>query len=448
MDAGLFALGFWLAHLLRSCFPNPLLPEVDPILGFEYYLWMYLLIIPFAPLLLDMQGYYSRPLFHSMRATAWQLAKGCSVAVILTILLLFLMREQLSRSVMILYGGITFILLMVKEWLVQRWASTAWGGAQMQTRLVLLHSGDVDSLNWPGDGLLENEGAEIVSQLDLTHIDLPTLAKVLHEHNPNGVVIHARHAHFGQVEEAIQFCEMEGVEVWLVADFVRTRIARTTVDDLFGKPTLVFRSAPDTAWQALAKQALDVLVAGSLLIALSPFMAFVALRIRMSSPGPVIFRQKRSGLNGRPFTMLKFRSMVVDAESRREELERHNEMEGPVFKMTQDPRITEFGRWMRRYSVDELPQLWNVLFGEMSLVGPRPLPVEEIARIDDLAHRRRLSVKPGLTCLWQISGRNEVRDFEDWVRLDLEYIDNWSLFLDLKILLKTVPVVLMGSGAR
>jgi lipopolysaccharide/colanic/teichoic acid biosynthesis glycosyltransferase len=168
----------------------------------------------------------------------------------------------------------------------------------------------------------------------------------------------------------------------------------------------------------------------------------------MSSPGPVFFRQQRSGMSGAPFTLYKFRTMVTNAEQFRHELEAMNEMTGPVFKITNDPRVTPTGKFLRKYSLDELPQLWNVLRGEMSLVGPRPLPVDEVRRFNDLAHRRRLSVKPGLTCLWQISGRNEVKDFRDWVRLDLEYIDNWSLWLDLKILCRTVPVVLVGTGAK
>ena len=174
----------------------------------------------------------------------------------------------------------------------------------------------------------------------------------------------------------------------------------------------------------------------------------VAFLIKLTSPGPVLFRQQRSGLNGRPFTIYKFRTMVTDAEQRQHELTSMNEMSGPVFKVTKDPRITPLGKILRKFSIDELPQLFNIWRGEMSLVGPRPLPVDEVKRFYDLAHRRRLSVKPGLTCLWQISGRNNVNDFKDWVRLDLEYIDNWSLWLDLKILCRTLPVVFTGAGAR
>jgi exopolysaccharide biosynthesis polyprenyl glycosylphosphotransferase len=193
---------------------------------------------------------------------------------------------------------------------------------------------------------------------------------------------------------------------------------------------------------------MDFVGAAILLLFVLPIMAVAAVLIRLSSPGPVLFRQQRAGLNGQPFTMLKFRTMVTNAEQLKQELAALNEMSGPVFKVTNDPRITPIGRFLRKWSIDELPQLLNVLRGEMSLVGPRPLPVDEVRRFDDPAHRRRLSVKPGLTCLWQVSGRNDVKDFKEWVRLDLEYIDNWSLWLDLKILLRTIPAVFAGTGAK
>jgi exopolysaccharide biosynthesis polyprenyl glycosylphosphotransferase len=211
---------------------------------------------------------------------------------------------------------------------------------------------------------------------------------------------------------------------------------------------MVFRSTPETSWQSLCKQALDYLGAMALLVVSSPLFLVTALLIKLTSPGPVLFRQMRSGLNGSPFTIYKFRTMVTNAEQLKHELEAMNEMSGPVFKVTGDPRITPVGKWLRRFSLDELPQLVNVLRGEMSLVGPRPLPVDEVKRFNDLAHRRRLSVKPGLTCLWQVSGRNEIVDFRDWVRLDLEYIDNWSLWLDFKILLRTLPAVFRATGAK
>jgi exopolysaccharide biosynthesis polyprenyl glycosylphosphotransferase len=195
------------------------------------------------------------------------------------------------------------------------------------------------------------------------------------------------------------------------------------------------------------RRLLDIALASAILLSFGPlFMIPAAILIKLTSPGPILFKQLRCGLNGRQFVMYKFRSMIDNAEQLRVELETLNEMDGPVFKSSRDPRITFIGKILRRFSVDELPQVFNVLRGDMSLVGPRPPLPQEVARYERW-HRRRLSMKPGMTCLWQISGRNEV-SFEDWMKLDLTYIDNWSLLLDLKILLKTVPVVLMGRGAK
>jgi exopolysaccharide biosynthesis polyprenyl glycosylphosphotransferase len=292
------------------------------------------------------------------------------------------------------------------------------------------------------------DGIEVLAEFALNETSVERLIEVLHDQSVNGVIISARHSYFEQVEAAVRACELEGVEVWLMAEFFNTQISRATFDDFYGKPVMVFRTTPESSWQGLLKQAIDLFGAFLLLVIFALPLALVALAIRLTSPGPIFFRQQRAGLNGRPFTMYKFRTMDSDAEQRKQELAALNEMSGPVFKMTADPRVTPIGKWLRRYSIDEFPQLLNVLLGEMSLVGPRPLPVDEVKRFDDLAHRRRLSVKPGLTCLWQISGRNNVTDFKDWVRLDLQYIDNWSIWLDLKILWRTIPVVLFGVGAK
>lgn len=292
------------------------------------------------------------------------------------------------------------------------------------------------------------DGIEVLAELNLNETPIEKLSELLHEHSVNGVILNAKHSYFEQIELAIRACELEGVEAWLVADFFNNQISRTSFDVFLERPVLVFRTAPETSWQSVFKQAIDLLGAFFMLIVLAVPLAIIALLIRITSPGPILFRQQRSGLNGRPFTILKFRTMVTDAEQRQHEFAAMNEMSGPVFKMTGDPRITPLGKFLRKFSIDEYPQLFNILRGEMSLVGPRPLPVHEVKRFHDFAHRRRLSVKPGLTCLWQISGRNAVTDFNDWVRLDLEYIDNWSIWLDLRILCQTVPVVLTGSGAK
>jgi len=447
VDAGLFALAFWLAHTVRAAAVNynPGLPEIQ---SFDQYLWLYLLILPGALFLLKALGFYNRPLLFSRRETAWVLSHAAIIAVLGVVTAVFLRKQELARSVIFLFGAFSFLLVMAKEELLRRWLLSKLGQEQLKRRLVLIGTPE-DTAQIERDLDAKARGAvEILARLDLQQTPAERLVELLHERAANGVILSARHTYFDQVEKVIELCELEGVEVWLLADFFKTRVSQTSVDDFLGRPTVVFRSAPEASWQGVAKQMLDFAGAVALLVLVSPLLLLAALAVKVTSPGPVFFRQQRSGLNGRPFTMLKFRTMVTDAEQMKAELASFNEMDGPVFKVTNDPRVTPLGRLLRKWSIDELPQLWNVLRFEMSLVGPRPLPVDEIRRINDHAHRRRLSVKPGLTCLWQISGRNEVTSFKEWVRLDLEYIDNWSLWLDVKILLKTVPVVLTGAGAK
>jgi len=320
--------------------------------------------------------------------------------------------------------------------------------SQIKRRLVLVGS-DKEVARLRHD-LQEQaqDSIEVVGAINLVDEPVQKLIELLHEQSVSGVLISARHAYFERVEAVIKVCELEGVEAWLEVNFFGTQIARASFDELCGHPVVVFRSAPETSWQILAKHLVDFVGALALVILLSPVLLVVALLVKFSSPGPVLFCQQRSGLNGRPFTIFKFRTMVSNAEQFKHELAAMNEMSGPVFKITNDPRITPIGKTLRKYSLDELPQLFNVLCADMSLVGPRPLPVDEVRRFHDFAHRRRLSVRPGLTCLWQIKGRNRISNFDDWVRLDLEYIDNWSLWLDISILFRTIPVVLFGTGAK
>ena len=241
-------------------------------------------------------------------------------------------------------------------------------------------------------------------------------------------------------------CEEVGVTFSMDANFLGLSVARAEVQDFEGWGVLSFSSTPPNAEALVIKRGIDLTGSALALLVTSPLLALVAVLVKLEDGGPVFFAQERAGLYGRRFQMYKFRSMAVDAEARKESLAHLNEMSGPVFKMRDDPRITRVGRWIRRLSIDELPQFYNVLRGEMSLVGPRPPIPLEVARYERW-QMRRLSMKPGITCIWQVSGRNEV-DFDTWMRLDLEYIDNWSLFLDLKLLMKTVPVVIAGSGAR
>jgi len=462
-DTGLFAVALWLAHWLRSewdwdpfgiatflytRFHWEMFNPAHPIESFENFQWLYIILIPAVPLILESQGFYDRPLIARRRDTAWRLFKASVLTTIAVILCTFFYKTLLARGVILLFGAMSFLLVFASEELLRRYYMRRSHQSHFRRKFVLIGA-PVDTQRMREDlSRRPEENIEAVAELDLNDYSVERLIPLLHQHSASGIIINARHTYFGEIEKAIQACELEGLEAWLIADFFKTNISRTIFDELQGRPMLVFHSAPEVSWQSLAKRLVDLTGAVVLLTLAAPLFAVVALLIKRSTPGPILFRQKRSGLHGEPFTMLKFRTMVCDAEQRKKELEQYNEMSGPVFKVTNDPRVTPVGRFLRRTSLDEWPQLLNVVKGEMSLVGPRPLPVDEVARFDDLAHRRRLSVKPGLTCLWQISGRNNVRDFRDWVRLDLEYIDNWSLWLDFKILARTVPVVLVGTGAK
>lgn len=284
----------------------------------------------------------------------------------------------------------------------------------------------------------EVSGATVLGRVE----ELP---RILERHAVDEVMVAGSSLSVATLRMVADSCEELGVRFSMDANFLGLSISRAQLSDLDGWHVLSFSSTPEDAEGLAVKRAMDVFLSGMALLALAPVFLLTALAIKLEDGGPIFFGQERSGLYGRTFTMWKFRSMVVDAEKRKAELERLNEMKGPVFKIKHDPRITRVGRFIRKTSIDELPQFWNVFTGSMSLVGPRPPLPSEVERYERW-QRRRLSMKPGITCIWQVSGRNHI-DFETWMKLDLEYIDNWSLFLDIKLLARTVPVVLLGHGA-
>ncbi|HUA37146.1 MAG TPA: sugar transferase [Candidatus Sulfopaludibacter sp.] len=448
LDAGLFAVAFWLAYALRSNADVIAWLRLEPSSPFENFAWLYLVLIPATPLVLESQGFYDHPPLCSRRVVLWPLFKGCVLITVGLMLTVYVFHLIVARGIFILFGCTGLCMIFVKEELVRLLLKSKLAQLQYKRRFILV--GTEREIAKMRKELKEqtDQSVEIVADLNLLETPVQQIVSMLHHYSVYGVILSAKHTYFEQVEYVIRACELEGVEVWLIADFFATQISRTSFDELLERPLLVFRTTPEISWQSVIKHVMDLVGAFILLIVLSPLFLLIAIAIKLTSPGPVFFHQQRSGQNGAPFTLYKFRTMITNAEQFKHELEALNEMSGPVFKVTNDPRITRIGKWLRRYSLDELPQLFNVLRGEMSLVGPRPLPVDEVKRFSDLAHRRRLSVKPGITCLWQISGRNQIKDFKDWVRLDLEYIDNWSLWLDLSILFRTIPAVFAATGAK
>lgn len=282
-------------------------------------------------------------------------------------------------------------------------------------------------------------GIDVIGKL----VDISFIVKRL---SIDEVVFIVPRSRLAYIVPAIYDCEILGVKATVAMDLFDLQIAKARHTEFDGVPFLTFDTTPTKEWSLLIKRGADIIVSGIGIALLSPLFLITAILIKATSPGPVFYLSKRIGVNGRKFVMFKFRTMKKGALKEQRELLAKNVMQGPVFKVKNDPRITALGRILRKFSIDELPQLFNVFMGHMSLVGPRPPLHKEVLKYESW-QRRRLSMRPGITCLWQVYGRNKISDFNQWMNLDLEYIDNWSLRLDFEILLKTIPVVFVGKGA-
>jgi exopolysaccharide biosynthesis polyprenyl glycosylphosphotransferase len=349
-------------------------------------------------------------------------------------------------------GGLCGLLRLRRRHLLQQGrnlkALLVVGGGARAERFIR-RAQEKQSLGYRLIGYLESDPA--LGRRDLAGVrwrgrveDLPRLVntEVLDE----VVVALPIKSHYAQIETALAVLEEQGLSAHLLSDFFPHRRSQHQALEWYGMHLLTLHSAPPFSWRTEVKRALDLVLAAALLVIFAPLMAFIALLIKLDSRGPVLFVQERMGYNKRRFRMFKFRTMTQDAEARMAEIEHLNEKSGPIFKIRHDPRVTRLGGLLRRTSLDELPQLFNVLFGDMSLVGPRPLSLRDALGLSEAWQKRRFSVKPGLTCLWQVSGRSNL-SFEEWMQLDLEYIDHWTLGLDCRILLRTVPAVLQREGA-
>jgi len=269
---------------------------------------------------------------------------------------------------------------------------------------------------------------------------------LLHDNIIDEIIVCVPIDQFGLIRKVIECCEREGVQIRIYSDFFGKLVKKVRVDNAYGMNIVSLMASTDDELRLYIKRLMDIAVSTVILIVLTPLLLIIAILIKATSKGPILYQWKVVGLNKKPFKSWKFRTMVLNADQIKTDLLHRNEMDGPVFKIKNDPRVTKIGKILRKFSLDELPQLWSVFKGDMSLVGPRPAGPHELARYESW-HRRKLSVKPGLTCLWQVKGRNKISSFDEWVRLDLEYIENWSLGLDMKILLKTIPAVLRGTGS-
>lgn len=434
-----------LGHYLRI---GPLGGELfGSIPEFSHSFWIMALIIPISPLLLDLHGYYQHPLSQRFESLLSKIARsGFWLFLFLGIIAIFGRLEVPSRSVLILFLILAPLVLMARVYFTRRILIRSYSKGSMGERSVLVGSEqDIDSfLN--GLTAWERLELQVIGTYDLEKTEPDVIRREIRRHSCGRVIFVTPES--DRNADLPASCESEGLDVWIPAPDFHGIHSAPEFEQAGRRRVLVFRRSPSDFWYDFLKRGLDVLGASlGIIVLMLPSLA-IAVAVKLTSPGPVIFKQVRSGKRGKRFTILKFRSMVENAPDLHAQLAGSNEMDGPVFKVHKDPRVTPLGEFLRRTSLDEIPQLLNVLKGDMSIVGPRPLPDYETERIETSTHRRRLSVKPGLTCLWQIRGRNSIRSFEDWVRLDLEYIEHASLLLDLWIMIQTVPAVLFGRGAK
>jgi exopolysaccharide biosynthesis polyprenyl glycosylphosphotransferase len=455
-DVGVLVVAFFAAYGIRVLLDDPLGRAAGPL---EYYLWLLAVTVPAWIGFLALLGGYGIGWTTRSRAA---LAFGVSgMGLLLLTASLFLVKESdVNRSLLLLFAlmsgaGLWAERGLIRAWLRRTQTADGWAhvalvvGTDHRAASVIAALHRYPEAQWLIRGCLSLDAAEpgrAVSEVPVVG-SLQDLPDILQGDGVIDEVFFAVSAdRLDGLTDALQTCESLGVDTRVLVDFYRPAHAYAFLEELFALPFYGFSPSLTRQGAFLVKRLIDILVAAFLLVVSSPLLLVMAVAVKLTSRGPVIFHQERAGFHGRRFRMHKFRTMVVGAEGLRDQLTHLNEMSGPVFKVADDPRLTSAGRMLRRLSLDELPQLVNVVKGEMSLVGPRPLPVYEARRIKD-AQRRRLAVRPGITGLWQVSGRNTV-DFEEWMHMDLLYVDQWSLLLDFKILVRTIPAVLGGKGAR
>jgi exopolysaccharide biosynthesis polyprenyl glycosylphosphotransferase len=463
-DLALTAAGFLLAFWLRD--------RVLPALGLfegrlyplETYLPLLLLALAIWGGLLLSSGQYRSHRTVPLLDQAWGVVRVCALGAVAFTLVLYALRldemllgnDRVSRLWVLLFPVLAAVLLLAEKVFIHV-ASRSVRARGYNYRSVLIVGAGAPaveiarSLDEHRDWGFRVLGFIAPADAGLGPLPYPLLGdvdaipRILQREVVDDVIFAVSRRDFDRMEDLFLSLQEQGIRTRFALNLFPHTRAKVDLEELDGVPLLTFSTSPNNLFKLLIKRCLDVALSVVLLLLAAPIVGFVALLIKVTSGGQVLFRQTRCGLNGRFFTLYKFRTMVAGAEEQRGDLLHLNEMRGPVFKLRVDPRVTALGRVLRKFSLDELPQFWNVLRGDMSLVGPRPPIPEEVAQYERW-QRRRLAMKPGLTCLWQISGRNNV-DFDRWIQLDLEYIDNWSPALDLKILLKTIPVVLSGRGA-
>jgi exopolysaccharide biosynthesis polyprenyl glycosylphosphotransferase len=452
VDSVVISLAYLFAFLLRG-----LIKEGD--ITLSRFLITLVIAIPYWCLTLYANGIYLSMRTRSYLEILWALIKSAVMTFLMLGTFIFLFKLTfMSRLFFLLFIGLSLLFIWVEKTAIFMSAHYVRRQGLNTRRLLIVGTGKravefvkrVDRHpEWGFEvvGAVDDEPSRGIHQVGRLAVlgsfeDIPS---IFHREAVDEVVFVVPRSRLNSLQGAIDDCETEGVVVTVAVDLFDTKLARSSVTELDGLPLLHFKTTRAKEWELLLKRLFDFVIAGAGIIVLSPLFLILSILIKVSSRGPVFFKQARLGLSGRRFTLYKFRTMRLGAQDVLSDVADLNQMTTPEFRDKKTRWITPVGRLMRKFSLDELPQLFNVFIGHMSIVGPRPTVPDEVEKYKDW-HRRRFSMKPGITCLWQVNGRNNVA-FEDWMKLDLEYLDSWSLWLDAKILLKTVPVVLFGIGA-
>jgi exopolysaccharide biosynthesis polyprenyl glycosylphosphotransferase len=468
IDALVVSLAYFMAFFLRKVVDPHLVGQwfpgwsgliVDPNLTVSQYI---VFLVAVAPLWL--WTLYGNGMYRPMRTLTylqifWTICKSAFMTFLAFGTILFIFKtSQISRLFFFLFGGFSFTLILIEKtglYLVMHYVRRQ--GYNFR-RLLIVGTGRRAAAfiqrirnhpEWgfhilgvvddePGRGIEKVCGIDVVGTIN----DIP---EFLHRDAIDEIVFVVPRSRLSHLEGALHDCETEGVVTTITVDLFDMEIAKSGVSEIDGIPLLRFNTTKINEWQLFIKRFIDIVISGLVIVLLGPLLLIIAMLIKLTSPGPVFFKQQRLGLHGRKFTLYKFRTMREGAHDVLSQVTDLNEMTTPEFRKKKTNWITPLGRLLRKFSLDELPQFFNVFIGHMSLIGPRPTVPDEVDKYETW-QRRRFSMKPGITCLWQVNGRNKI-GFEDWMKLDLEYLDNWSLWLDVKIMIKTIPVVLFGIGA-
>jgi len=432
-----------LQNFLPVWFPE--IPPYEESHLFLEYLWLFPFCIILWPMTLNKWGYYDIYDFKKASSRFWTVVKASLISVAFLILVIFVFKQQfIARIVVVGIGLWAVLLLFLKDLIIRKVFVRLHKKPDYQHNVLLVSHKPEDNSAKSLIAHYRDWGVRIIREINISELNKDNLTSLLTNSQIDEVVFSVEPDIYSSLPSLINICEQLGLKTRILINFYSPDILKLSTDYLHGVPLLTLNPTTQNFGALTVKLFFDRITAAILLAVLSPFLLAIATVIALTSKGPVLIKQTRAGLNGKLFTMFKFRSMVDEADKLKRNLENENEMNGWAFKIKNDPRITPVGKFLRRFSLDELPQLWNVFTGSMSLVGPRPVLPDEITKFK-LWERRRLSMKPGITGLWQVKGRTNLPN-EEWILFDLKYIDSWSLKLDAGIILKTLWVVIRGQG--